>query len=307
MKVAVLGAGAMGSLYGSVLAENGHEVWFVDIWQDHVDAINAHGLKVHRGDEVKLVKGIKATSHPEDVGKADLAIIFVKSTLTEDAMISNKAVFDDHTLVLTLQNGVGNIEKIAKHVGDSQVIAGSSANGASVIGPGEINHAGWGGTTIGELDGSTTERIKMLAELLGTGQLGPVSISDNVLGLIWDKLMANVGINPLTALMQMHNGSLLEYPETHDLLIKLVSEAEQVAKAKGIKLPHSAVEHCEEIARQTAGNTSSMLADILHHRKTEIENMNGAIVTYGAEVGVPTPYNDMITKLIQGREKYLLK
>ena len=233
-----------------------------------------------------------------------MAIVFVKSTITDLAVESNRALLDENTIVLTLQNGLGNIEKIETVVDASQIIAGTSANGANMAGPGKVNHAGFGGTTIGELSGEMTERIERIRDLLSAPELGPIQVSDNVIGLIWDKLIVNVGINPLTALTGLRNGELLDYPETESLMDAVVQEAVAVAEAKGIQLGFAdSLAHCKDVTRATAGNISSMLSDVLNKRRTEIDNINGAIVREGEKLGVPTPVNAIITKLIKGKEQ----
>lgn len=303
MKVGIIGSGSMGSLYGGVLAEDGHEVWFIDVFKEHLDAVKTNGLIVNKDGSKRIIQNIRATTQAEEAGVVDLAIIFVKSTITDIAVEQNLAVFGPDTIVLTLQNGIGNIEKISQFVSEKQIIAGTSANGANFVQPGEINHAGWGGTTIGELDGSHSERIEKIASMLGTGELGPINISDNVMGLIWDKLLVNVGINPLTALMRLRNGQLLEQDETLHLMEQVVQEGVKVAEAKNIKLGFDdSVAHCKSVADATGANISSMLADVLNGRKTEIDNINGAIVREGHALGIPTPVNEVITHLVKGME-----
>jgi len=303
MKIGIIGSGAMGSLYGGILAENGNEVYFIDVFKEHVDRINEKGLCIVEDGKERYIKNVKATCNASEVGIVDLAIVFVKSTITDIAVNENKAVIGDNTIVLTLQNGIGNIEKINKYVDIGQIVAGTSANGASMIEPGKINHAGNGGTVIGEINGQITERIKMLKELLDLEKLGPCQISDNVMGLIWDKLLVNAGINPLTAITGFRNGELLEHEESLAILESLVNEGIQVAKALGIKLSHTTPDHCKNVCKATSGNISSMLADVMNKRKTEIMNINGAIVREGKRLGIPTPVNEIMTNLVLLKEK----
>ncbi len=303
MKIAIIGSGAMGSLYGGILAEAGNEVYFIDVFEEHINKINKDGLCIVENGVERYIKNVKATSNAREVGKVDLAIVFVKSTITDMAVEQNMDVLNKDTMVLTLQNGLGNIEKINTVVDLKQIIAGTSSNGASIIEPGKIDHAGNGGTTIGEIDGSMTERIKELGEILNIPKLGPVKISDNVMGLIWDKLLVNVGINPLTAITGLKNGQLLENEESILLLEKLVDEGIEVARALGIKLGFEDSENCKEVCRATSGNISSMLADIINKRKTEIMNINGAIVREGKKLGIQTPVNEIIINLVLLKEK----
>lgn len=303
MKVVIVGAGAMGSIYGGFLAEAGNEVYFLDVFKEHVDNINKDGLWIEGTSGDRYIKGIKATSDPEEVGIVDLAIVFVKSTITDLAIKQNKAVIGPETTVLTLQNGLGNIEKLKTVVKESQIIAGTTSHGASLLGPGKIKHAGHGATVIGELDGSVTERIKMIAEVFQNAKLDPVTISENVMGVIWDKLLVNVGINPVTAITNLKNGEILDYPEILRLSVDAVEEAMKVADAIGIKLETpNAVDHFKEVCKVTGENTSSMLSDVLNKRKTEIDNINGAIVREGVKLGIDTPMNALLTRLVGLKE-----
>lgn len=307
MKIVIIGAGAMGSLYGSFLCGTGNEVWLLDRWKEHIEAVNQTGLIVEKQDSSSLINDLKATCDPKEAGIADLAIIFVKSTMTEKAVKENQAVFGKNTIVLTLQNGLSNIEQIESTISRSQIIAGTTAHGATLLGTGRIKHAGQGKTIIGELNGRMSERILTVKNLFEKAGL-EAEISDNVLSLIWDKLMVNVGINALTALTELKNGELLKYIETEGLLEKAVNEAWLVAESKGIKLNFSdPIQHTKEVCRATAFNYSSMLQDILNKRKTEIETINGAIVSEGKKAGIETPVNETLVNLIKVKEKLTLK
>lgn len=303
MKIAIIGSGAMGSLYGGILAESGHEVYFIDVFKEHVDAINSNGLCIIKDGEERYIKNVKAFVDSNVIGIVDLAIVFVKSTITDIAVEGNKNILGKDTSVLTLQNGLGNIEKINKVVDISQIIVGTSANGASFVEPGKIRHSGHGGTVLGEITGEVTERIKEIHKIMDLKELGNAKISQNVMSLIWEKLIVNCGINPLTALTNMKNGELLENKESEDILEKIVAEAIMVAEKSNIKLNFDNANYCKEVCRATSENTSSMLSDVLNNRKTEIMNINGAIVRIGEELGIDTPYNRTLTNLILLKEK----
>ena len=299
MKIAVLGAGAMGSLYGAKLSANGkNEVHLIDVWKEHIDAVNSNGLQMEEGDDVLLYENLKGHISSEETGVCDLVIVFVKSTVTKTAVESNAAVFGPNTVALTLQNGLGNIEQISSVIGAERVIAGTTAHGATMLSPGKIRHAGKGKTIIGELGGHESDRIRKMAAVLEDAGMETV-ISGNVLGLVWDKLLVNVGINALTGITKLYNGQLLDYPEIEELLEKAVSEGVAVAWAKGIRLGFDdPVAHTKDLCRATAANKSSMLQDILNDRQTEIEMMNGAIVREGKALGIETPVNLALTNLI---------
>ncbi|MCG8484807.1 MAG: 2-dehydropantoate 2-reductase [Clostridia bacterium] len=304
MKIAVLGAGAMGSLYGGLLAEPGNEVWLIDVWKEHVDAINQEGLYIDGLGGGKTIKNIKASTNTDNIGIVDCALIFVKSIYTDAAVSQNKAIIGENTIILTLQNGLGNIEKINQVVDEKNIIAGTTAHGSTMIAPGKIKHAGQGKTIIGELDGKETDRITKLKKSFNDAQLDTV-ISNNVIGLIWDKLLVNVGINALTAITGLKNGRLVQSEETEWILEEAVKEAEAIAKAKGVKLGFDdPVDHTKKVCEATAANRSSMLQDVERKRETEIDMINGAIVSEGKKVNIATPVNQVLTNLIKVKTRY---
>ncbi len=304
MKIAIIGSGAMGSLYGGLLAESGQEVYFIDVFKEHVDAINSNGICIVEDDKERYIKNVKAVTDSKDIKeKVDLAIVFVKSTLTDIAVEGNKSIIDDNTTILTLQNGIGNIEKINKFVDKDQIIVGTSANGASFIEPGKIRHSGNGGTVLGEISGELTDRIKGIYEIFNIDSLGGAVLSENVMSLIWEKLIVNCGINPITALTGLKNGELLDYEESLKLMDSVAKEAINVAKASNIALSFDDTSHIKNVAKATAGNTSSMLADVLNKRKSEIMNINGAVVKIGKELNIDVSVNEILTDLILLKEK----
>lgn len=303
MKIAVLGAGAMGCLYGGLLAANDNEVWLIDIWKQHVDEINKSGLIIEDRDKKRVIKNVKATTNPNKIGVVDLVLIFVKSTITDKALTSAKSIIGENTLILTLQNGLGNIEMIKSVIGKNNIIAGTTAHGSTLIEPGKIYHAGKGLTIIGEIDGSSMRRTQNIKELFTLCQIETVT-TNNVLGVIWDKLLVNLGINAITALTELKNGQLLDFEEAEELLENAVKEGVRVSKAKKITLINeNPVKHTKKVCRLTANNKSSMLQDIINKRKTEIEMINGAIVKEGKKYDIPTPINLALTNLIKIKEK----
>ncbi len=305
MKITVLGAGAMGSLYGGFLAEAGNEVWLLDIWKEHIDAIRERGLSIEGISGNRCIKNIHAADTPSDIGQSELVIVFVKSTLTDRAVRESQELIGADTTILTLQNGLGNIEKIASVVAQEHIIAGTTAHGATVLGAGSIQHAGRGPTIIGEVDGHGTARLDALVDLLNDANI-ETTASHNVVGLIWDKLLVNVGINALTAITRLKNGQLIEFKETEEILELAVTEALMVAQAKGITLSHAdPVEHTKEVCKLTAENTASMLQDILHKRNTEIDMINSAIVREGAQLGIHTPVNTVLSNLVAVIQRFI--
>ena len=305
MKITVLGAGAMGSLFGGFLAEAGHDVWLLDIWKEHVDRIREHGLSIEGVSGERVITNVHATDTPSNIGQSELVIVFVKSTMTDLAVKESKELIGTDTTLLTLQNGLGNIEKIASVVAKEKIIAGTTAHGATVLGAGSIKHAGQGSTIIGEVDGRHTARLDTIANVLNDANI-ETRTSDNVVGLIWDKLLVNVGINALTAITRLKNGQLIEFKETEEILEFAVQEAMMVAKAKGIQLSHAdPVAHTKKVCKLTAENKASMLQDVLHKRRTEIDMINGAIVREGKKLGLHTPVNKVLTNLVAVIQRFI--
>jgi 2-dehydropantoate 2-reductase len=294
----------MGCLYGAKLsAVPANEVYLIDVWKDHMDAVNENGLLMEENGETVSYRAVKGVVDANQAGICDLAIVFVKSTLTKTAVKENKAVFGPDTIALTLQNGLGNIDLIRAEIGDANVIAGTTAHGATMLGPGRMRHAGAGKTIIGELNGTKSDRIEKIASVLQEAGL-ETDISDNVLGLVWDKLLVNVGINALTGITRLQNGELLNHPEIEEILEAAVAEAHAVAKAKGVRLSYDdPVGHTKDVCRATAANKSSMLQDILNQKQTEIDMINGAVVREGAEAGIAAPVNMVLTNLIRFIQK----
>lgn len=301
MKIAVVGAGAMGSLFGGLLAASGENVTLVDVWREHVEAINDKGLRIGDHEGSRTVN-VKATTDPSSVGPVDLIILFVKSYDTLEATRDALPMVSEDTVFLSLQNGLGNIEKISETVGRDRVIPGTTAHGCTLIGPGEIVHAGSGPTIIGELDGRVTERVRGIRDAL-EGAGFETMISEAIRGALWSKVLVNVGINPLTALNGLRNGELLDHPDIMEVMRGAVEEAVRVAEALGVDMGEGDhVEKVYDVARATAVNRSSMLQDVERGRRTEIDALNGAIVDSARLLGLDVPVNETLTAAVRGLE-----
>jgi 2-dehydropantoate 2-reductase len=301
MKTVIMGAGAMGNLFGGMLAFSGEEVWLVDIRKENVDAINAVGLTVERQGKIQIIGG-NATTDVSSIGKADLVLLFVKTYDTEKAVSDALAAQDKNTVFLSLQNGLGNEEAICSKVDRKQVMLGVTGQGATLLGPGHIRHAGWGKTYIGPLDPGMNDRAAQIAQGFRDAEID-TEVSPDIHELIWDKLLVNVGINALTALTDMKNGELLDYPETLRLMEALVSEAAEVAKKKGIRIAGNPLEQTKSVIEATKANRSSMGQDIDYRRQTEIDAINGAVVREAEKLGLSVPFNRAVTDLVKAIEK----
>lgn len=297
MKVAVVGAGAMGSLFGGLLAEAGAEVWLIDIWEAHVEAVKKHGLKIEREGRTRTIH-LQATMDPGTISNSDLVIVFVKSTHTGDAALAAKRIAGPQGLVLTLQNGLGNADRIAQDVDPLNVIAGTTSYGATMLGPGKIRHAGVGLTTIGMWHNGEVQKAEKVAAFFSKAGI-QTEVAADVRSIVWGKLLINVGINAITALTGIKNGELLDLEATVALSRAAVEEAVRVAEAQKIDVRKDVVDHVLEVARATGGNRSSMGQDVDNKRLTEIRAINGVVVNEAERLGVPAPVNRTLTALVE--------
>jgi 2-dehydropantoate 2-reductase len=301
MKIVMMGPGAMGSLFGGLLARAGEELWLVGYLEEQVDTIRSVGLTFEEKEKTEIIP-MKATPDVTSVGKADLVIFFVKTYDTEKAVSDALVLEKEDTIFLTLQNGLGNEEVICKQIDRKKVILGVTGHGATLLRPGHIRHAGWGKTFIGELDHRITDRAIRIAQMFSRAGI-ETEVSSNIHENVWGKLLVNVGINALTALTGFKNGQLLDYPETMRLMEKLVIEAAEVAKRKGIHIEENPVDRVLKAAEATRENRSSMGQDFDHRKITEIDAINGAVVREAQRLRIPIPYNQAVTDLVKAIEK----
>jgi 2-dehydropantoate 2-reductase len=301
MRIAIVGAGAMGSLFGGRLAQVA-TVTLLDPWAEHVAAIQRDGLSIIELDGQESRVHVTATGDPSAVPEADLVIIFVKAHATRQASEWARQFLAADGLALTLQNGVGNAEVMAEVLGAERVVAGVTAHGATLLGPGRVRHAGQGPTHIATRPDIDTKLAAVAAILEQAGF--EVHLSTDLDSLVWGKLVINVGINALTAILRVPNGRLVESPAAGELMAQAVAEAVAVCQVKGISLPYDdPLGRVRQVAQATAGNRSSMLQDVLRGFPTEISVINGAIVREGERLGVPTPVNRFIVAVIRAIEE----
>ncbi|HUL36671.1 MAG TPA: 2-dehydropantoate 2-reductase [Thermodesulfobacteriota bacterium] len=301
MKIVIMGPGAMGSLFGGLLTRAGEELWLVGYEKDQVETICSVGLTFEEKGESQIIP-MKATPDVTSVGKADLVIFFVKTYDMEKAVSDSLALEKEDTIFLTLQNGLGNEDLICNQIDRKKVMLGITGHGATLLRPGHIRHAGWGKTFIGELDHQITDRALRITQMFSNAGID-TEVSSNIHNHVWGKLLVNVGINALTALTGFRNGQLVDYPETLRLMERLVSEAAEVARRKGIYIEEDPIDRVRNVAEATRENRSSMGQDFDHRRQTEIDAINGAIVREAQELGIPVPFNQAVTDLVKAIEK----
>jgi 2-dehydropantoate 2-reductase len=301
-RIAIVGPGALGCLYGGLLALAGHDVRMLGRRQEQADALNEHGLAVERDDERRRAS-VTADTDPASLGPVDLAIVLVKAADTAEAARALPPLLAPGAPALSLQNGLGNIEALTDVLGAERVLGGVSAQGATTLGVGHVRHAGFGPTSLAEATGGLSERAERIAVLLSKAGLSARAYPD-VRPLIWGKLIANAAINALGALLNCQNGDTAGRPSSRPLFLCLARETGALATALGVQLPFDdPAAHAEEVARVTRLNRNSMLQDVEARRRTEIDAINGAIARLGARHGVPTPVNETIAGLIRALEE----
>ena len=308
MKIAIVGPGAMGCLFAGLLVEAGQEdVWLFDKHEMRAREITKNGLKIEGIGGNRSISGIRATADPQEIDLADLVLICVKSYDTAVASHSILPAVGDDTIVLTLQNGLTNVETISQILGKDRIIAGITSHGATMLGAGHVRHAGAGETVIGEPGGSSSPRVECIAGILRSAGLQTIT-SRGIYNSIWAKLIINAAINPLTAITKLRNGELLQYDETRKLLSMTAEEAARVASARRILLPYDdATSAVEAVCRATSSNVSSMLQDVLRQRRTEIDAINGAIIDEARKTGTEAPINETLTYLVKGIERRAMR
>jgi len=294
ISIAVMGAGAVGCYYGGMLARAGHRVTLIGREQ-HVHAVRRAGLRVERSDFDETVK-LEASTEPAALAGADLVLFSVKSPATEASGLSIKEFLSSHSVVLTLQNGVDNAERLANVLG-REVLPAVVYVATEMAGPGHVKHHGRGELVIGQ--GAKSEAVAAALREAGV----PVEISDNVAGALWAKLVVNCAYNALSAITQLPYGRLVAGEGVPRVMRDVVDECLAVAKAIGVTVPgdmHAAV---KKIAASMPAQLSSTAQDLARGKPTEIEHLNGVVVRLGEARGIAVPANRMLLALVRLMEK----
>ena len=291
---------------GAALAEAGSEVWLVNRNRAHVDAINAHGLRVRSDDGERTVR-VGAAVDCAGVPPIDLLIVLVKSFDTRRAIEAALPAIGTDTIVMSLQTGLGHEDVIGEVVGRQRLLAGKTYVGGQILAPGVVLSGTRGkDTIIGELDGRITDRVRSVAAEFNRAGLA-TTVSGNIIGTIWDKLLVNVATGALSGITRLPYGKLYSVPEVEAAAIAAVTEAMAVARAAGIAL--SFTDPREPWLRAGKGLPFDFKASILQSLErgsvTEIDFINGSVVREGRRHGVPTPVNDTLVACIKGIERGL--
>jgi 2-dehydropantoate 2-reductase len=303
MKIAIIGVGAMGSVYAALLADQGkHDVWAIDTWKEHVDAIREKGLRVEGASGDRTVK-VNATTNAADVKDADLVIVATKYDGVGAAAKAALEIGKPEAPILAIQNGLGSADIVADVVGSKRIMMGVVGGfGASMKGPGHAHHNGMEFLRLGEMDGGLTPRLETVANAWRAGGFKVLTF-DDIHKMVWEKLICNCTYSGPCAITGLRVGELQASPSAWSVAAACAHEAFQVARAKGIMLDFDdPVRYVREFGQKIPGARPSMLLDHLAGRPAEVDNINGAIPREGAKVGVATPVNSVVVALLKAKE-----
>lgn len=296
----IVGTGAMASLFGARLSAAGLDVTLLGTWEEGLQALHQVGIRYETPDEQNIYS-VRAIRSPSEAGKVTYALILVKSWQTERAAKQLEEILPEDGLALTLQNGLGNRQILNRILGQDRVVQGATTTGATLLGPGHVRPGGEGVITVEDHPG-----IRPLIDHLRAADFKVERVAD-IEGLLWRKLVVNVAINPLTAILGVPNGELLNRPAALQLMANAVQEVNLVGQAAGVEIAlDDPMDVAENVARKTANNRSSMLQDVSRGAPTEIDVICGAVIRAGERHGIATPVNRtlylLIKSLIENKE-----
>lgn len=303
MKVAIIGTGAMGCVYAGLMCEAGHEVWAVDLWRDHLDAIAEHGLHLSGASGDRIIKGIHTSENPADVGVCDLYVIATKAAGVGPAASAIAPLMTADSLVITIQNGLGAAERIAQHMLTTNVLLGvADGFGASITDPGHAHHSSMKLIRIGEMGGGMTPRLQTLTKLWCNAGFNAKAFAD-INQLIWEKYLCNTTLSAACTVFDCTLGELINNPSHWKIALGCTLEAYALGQARGINFSFDdPIKYVTEFTLKMPDARPSMLLDHQAKRPSEIDAINGMAVELGEKLGIETPYNETLTAIVRLRE-----
>ena len=303
MKIAIVGCGAMGSIYAGLMADAGNEVWAIDTWKDHVDAINRDGLRVEGASGDRTVKSIRATTDGAEVGVCDLVIVATKASGVAAAARTALGLTGPDTVILTIQNGLGAADRIAEAIPTSQVMLGVVGGfGASMRGPAHAHHNGMELVRLGEMDGGETDRLAEVVKVWEGSGFAARGFPD-IHQMIWEKLICNCAFSGPCGITGLTVGQVIAHPDAWKIASSCAAEADTVARTKGIRLGFEDVEdYVRTFGSKIPDSKPSLLQDQEARRPSEIDAINGAIPVEAAKVGLAAPINATVAGIVRARE-----
>ena len=302
--IAIVGAGGMGALFGSILSENGLDVVLIDPNREHVESIESNGLKIEGFGGNRTVR-IPATSDASELESANLLFFQCKAQGTRDASRSIRHLLHENSVCISFQNGLGNEEVIAEEVGADKVLGGLTAMAGLLLGPGRIRDFSRVPSYIGEMHGGPSERVASIAEKLTYSGL-ETHTTENISHEIWKKLLGNISMSAISGLTNLTSATIMRIPELKSVCLQAMEEAFKVAVASGISLDREAVLSGMELISQSGGtgdNKSSLCVDLLNHRPTEVDSIYGGVIRFAEEKEIETPTLKVLHALVKGVEE----
>lgn len=301
MKIVIIGAGAMGSVYGGCLSKH-NEVYLVDNNQDIVNVINKEGLKL-QGNGLDEVYRPKAVTSIEGIGKVDLVILFVKSLYSRAALQQNKGVIGSNTYVMTLQNGSGHEDLLSEVAPVERIIIGTTEGNGVVFAPGYVRHGGTGRTNIGMLVEDKEGMLNTLKKCFDACGFDTL-IHDNIQKLIWDKLFTNVSLSAITGVLQVKMGFIYGNTYAWNLTKQLVKEAVAVANAMGLEFDEETVlSNVQRTSENNPDGCTSIYSDLKYGRLTEVDTISGSVVRAARKYGVAVPLHEFVVNMVHAIEQ----
>jgi 2-dehydropantoate 2-reductase len=303
MKIAIVGTGAMGSVYAGHLGKAGHEVWAIDIWQEHIDAIAGSGLAVSGASGSFVVDNLQVGRTPADAGRCDVWVIATKAADVDAAAAAVAPMLRPEDVVMAFQNGLGAGERVAQRIPEDHIVLGIAEGfGSSVPEPGRVHHEGMRLIRIGEMSGGLTERVQQIERVWSEAGFNVKAFAD-VHRMIWEKFLCNVTLSAPCAVFDVTIGELMSNAETWAVALGCTAEAYRLGLAKGVQFPFDDPrQYVTDFAATIPGSSPSMRLDHRARRRSEIDVINGQVVTLSRELGLEAPYNESLCAVLRRRE-----
>jgi 2-dehydropantoate 2-reductase len=303
MKIAIVGTGAMGSVYASLLGKAGHEVWAIDTWQEHIDAIASSGLAVSGASGSFVVDNLHVGRVPGDAGSCDVWVIATKAADVDAAAAAVAPLLEPDSVVMAFQNGLGAGERVARRIPEEHVVIGIAEGfGSSIPEPGHVHHEGMRLIRIGEMNGGLTDRVQRIERAWLNAGFNVKAFADVDL-MIWEKFLCNVTLSAPCAVFDLTVGELMSNPEAWKVALGCTAEAYRLGLAMGVEFPFGdPLRYVTDFAATIPNASPSMRLDQLARRRSEVDVINGQVVTLSSEFGLETPYNETLCAILRRRE-----
>jgi 2-dehydropantoate 2-reductase len=303
VKITVVGTGAMGSVYAALLGKAGHEVWAIDTWPEHIDAIAASGLSVSGASGTYVVDNLHLGRAPRDAGPSDVWIIATKASAVDEVAAAIAPLLEPDSIVMAFQNGLGAGERVAQQIAPDHILIGIAEGfGSSNPEPGHVHHEGMRMIRIGEMHGGMTERVQRIEQAWREAGFN-VRAFDDVALMIWEKFLCNVTLSAPCAAFDVTVGELMSDSGAWKVALGCTTEAYRLGVAKGVRFSFDdPLQYVTEFAATIPNTSPSMRLDHLARRPSEVDVINGMVVTLSHELGFEVPYNETLCAILRRRE-----